>query len=489
MEDKKKIRERRFVDPSEEERDGRRTDPYRNEERERVDWRLEDRRRRFVEESRTNRSYDRFDRRFRPYQRPGYEGRGRDLRRSEGNRGNGPVSFLDTRSSSPSRSPAPSPNTQPESDLTIKPFKSEEENSSIIPQHSTPSNTDPPLPDNASPPPSKRSRWEDDDSQPEDGEVPNYQSSPSQEREVQRRSRWEEEEEGEKIALETSHEISQLPAISETTHPHDTTDVPSPITSISSEEKTSENKKRSRDEEDEPFDNSDIKKVKLNSPGSNLNVNTISNTPNANPNPNINSNPNSNLNPNPTPPNSNLNPNSNPSSGANTPSQVSTNVSVHLLPSNISQPVANNYGVMTACRSVLNFEKDCTIGQGAYGYVFRAKDRATGEVVALKKVKMEKEKDGFPLTSIREVRILMQCKHINIVFVKEVVVGKHQDEIFVVMEYVEHDLKGLLEDVNPFTVSEVKCLLNQLLLGMEYLHNNWILHRDIKTSNRVWEIH
>lgn len=57
---------------------------------------------------------------------------------------------------------------------------------------------------------------------------------------------------------------------------------------------------------------------------------------------------------------------------------------------------------------------------------------------------MEKETDGFPLTSIREIRILMQCKHPNIVFVKEVVVGSRQDDIFVVMEYVEHDLKSLL---------------------------------------------
>jgi cell division cycle 2-like protein len=58
------------------------------------------------------------------------------------------------------------------------------------------------------------------------------------------------------------------------------------------------------------------------------------------------------------------------------------------------------------------------------------------------------------------------------------------------MEYVEHDLKGLLEDMTrPFTVSEIKCLMNQLLLGMEYLHDNWIIHRDIKTSNLLLNKH
>lgn len=57
---------------------------------------------------------------------------------------------------------------------------------------------------------------------------------------------------------------------------------------------------------------------------------------------------------------------------------------------------------------------------------------------------MKNEKEGFPLTSIREIRILMECKHENIVNVKEIVVGKDVDSIFIVMEYLEHDLKGLL---------------------------------------------
>jgi cell division cycle 2-like protein len=159
-------------------------------------------------------------------------------------------------------------------------------------------------------------------------------------------------------------------------------------------------------------------------------------------------------------------------------------------PKPVTPFVPINVNGCLACRSVTNFERVASIGQGAFGVVYKAKEKVTGDMVALKKVKMQKEKEGFPLTSVREIRILMQCKHVNIVTMKEVVVGSSVDSIFIVMEYVEHDLKGLLEDMNKnFTVSEVKCLLNQLLMGMEYLHDNWILHRDIKTSNLLLNNH
>lgn len=116
--------------------------------------------------------------------------------------------------------------------------------------------------------------------------------------------------------------------------------------------------------------------------------------------------------------------------------------------------------------------------------VFRARERSTGRIVALKKVKMEKEKEGFPLTSVREINILLALRHPNIVTVFEVVVGRSLDSIFMVMEFMEHDLKGLLESQRtPFTVSEVKCLLLQLLSGVAYLHDHYVLHRDLKTSN------
>lgn len=136
------------------------------------------------------------------------------------------------------------------------------------------------------------------------------------------------------------------------------------------------------------------------------------------------------------------------------------------------------------CRSVDEFECLNRIEEGTYGVVYRARDKKTNEVVALKRLKMEKEREGFPITSLREINTLMKAQHENIVTVREVVVGFDLDKIYLVMEYVEHDLKSLMEIMSgPFTVGQVKCLLIQLLRAVQHLHDNWILHRDLKTSN------
>lgn len=98
----------------------------------------------------------------------------------------------------------------------------------------------------------------------------------------------------------------------------------------------------------------------------------------------------------------------------------------------------------------------------------RARDKQTGVICALKRIKMEKEKEGFPLTSIREINILLSFQHKNIVDVSEVVVGDSLDQIFMVMEFMEHDLKGLMDDMTqPFTVAEVTCPLLHSRQSME----------------------
>ncbi|XP_025195312.1 cyclin-dependent kinase 10 [Melanaphis sacchari] len=138
------------------------------------------------------------------------------------------------------------------------------------------------------------------------------------------------------------------------------------------------------------------------------------------------------------------------------------------------------------CRFVAEFEKLNRIGEGTYGVVYRAKDSKSPleKIVALKKVRMENEKEGLPMSALREISLLLKCDHENIVRLQEVLVGRSLDSIFLSMEYCEHDLSSLLDNMaTAFTESQVKCIFLQLLKGLKYLHSNFIIHRDLKVSN------
>ncbi|KAH6661355.1 serine threonine protein kinase [Truncatella angustata] len=152
-------------------------------------------------------------------------------------------------------------------------------------------------------------------------------------------------------------------------------------------------------------------------------------------------------------------------------------------------------GVFAPATSVENYDKLNDIEEGAYGWVARAKDLRTNRVVALKRLKLDdspQNRIGLPETGLREIQILKDCSHRNIVDLHDVVVNDGAadsrpgkiESIFLVLEFVEHDLKTILEDMpEPFLASEVKTLVQQLAAGVGYLHENWILHRDLKTSN------
>ncbi|EHK20995.1 serine threonine protein kinase [Trichoderma virens Gv29-8] len=162
-------------------------------------------------------------------------------------------------------------------------------------------------------------------------------------------------------------------------------------------------------------------------------------------------------------------------------------------PNNSSSPAASllrfDVGSWKPSRSVDNYDKLNDIEEGTYGWVARATELASGRVVALKRLKLEAgDPNGLPVTGLREIQILKNCRHRNVVAMEEVVVGndtsKPDNSIFLVLEFVEHDLKSILEDMpEPFLSSEVKRLLLQLTSGVAYLHQNYILHRDLKTSN------
>lgn len=138
------------------------------------------------------------------------------------------------------------------------------------------------------------------------------------------------------------------------------------------------------------------------------------------------------------------------------------------------------------CRSVERFDRLNHIEEGSYGFVSRAREEATGEIVAIKKLKLDVVRDGgFPVTALREIQCLRAARHRHVVDLREVVVGDSETrDVYLVMEFLEHDLKTLQEEMEePFLPSEVKTLLLQLGSAVEFLHDHWILHRDLKTSN------
>lgn len=136
------------------------------------------------------------------------------------------------------------------------------------------------------------------------------------------------------------------------------------------------------------------------------------------------------------------------------------------------------------CAKVDRFRKLNRIDEGTYGVVYRARDTESGDIVALKQLKLSaaKSEDGFPVASLREISLLLEISHPNIVRCKEVVMGSSQNHIFMVMEYVEHELKELIHKQH-FSIADVKCLLLQLLAAVEHLHERWVVHRDLKPTN------
>ncbi|KAG6508782.1 hypothetical protein ZIOFF_034163 [Zingiber officinale] len=131
-----------------------------------------------------------------------------------------------------------------------------------------------------------------------------------------------------------------------------------------------------------------------------------------------------------------------------------------------------------------NFLCEPLIGQGTYSNVYKARDTLTGKIVALKKVRfdiMEPESVKF---MAREILILRHLDHPNVVKLEGLVTSRLSCSLYLVFEYMEHDLAGLISSPTiKFTVPQVKCYMHQLLSGLEHCHNNGVLHRDIKGSN------
>lgn len=139
------------------------------------------------------------------------------------------------------------------------------------------------------------------------------------------------------------------------------------------------------------------------------------------------------------------------------------------------------YSVKTT-NSIEVYKRIVQVGEGTYGKVYKAKNAITDEYVALKKLRLETEREGFPITAIREIKLLQSFDHENIVGLLEIMVEHNQ--IYMIFDYLDHDLTGLLS--HPDLILEEchkKFIFQNLLDGLNYLHKKRVLHRDIKGSN------
>lgn len=131
-----------------------------------------------------------------------------------------------------------------------------------------------------------------------------------------------------------------------------------------------------------------------------------------------------------------------------------------------------------------SFEKLDKIGQGTYSNVYKARDLETGKIVALKKVRFDNLEPESVRFMAREIQVLRRLDHPNVVKLEGLVTSRMSCSLYLVFEYMEHDLAGLAASPGTtFTEPQVKCYLQQLLQGLDHCHSRGVLHRDIKGSN------
>ncbi|KAF9909173.1 Cyclin-dependent kinase 3 [Lobosporangium transversale] len=140
----------------------------------------------------------------------------------------------------------------------------------------------------------------------------------------------------------------------------------------------------------------------------------------------------------------------------------------------------------TETPGLIKYQKIEKIGEGTYGIVYKATHKETGVVVALKKIRLENEDEGVPSTAIREISLLKELRHVNVVQLLDII--HEESKLYLVFEFLDLDLKKYM-DTRPGTTStglpidQVKDFLYQLLQGIEFCHARRILHRDLKPQN------
>lgn len=131
-----------------------------------------------------------------------------------------------------------------------------------------------------------------------------------------------------------------------------------------------------------------------------------------------------------------------------------------------------------------DFLKIEKIGEGTYGVVYKGRNKKTGQIVAMKKIRLESEDEGVPSTAIREISLLKELRHENIVLLEDVLM--EETRLYLIFEYLSMDLKKYLDSLgsgNFMKPELVKSYLQQITEAILFCHQRRVLHRDLKPQN------
>ncbi|XP_058730988.1 probable serine/threonine-protein kinase At1g54610 [Vicia villosa] len=131
-----------------------------------------------------------------------------------------------------------------------------------------------------------------------------------------------------------------------------------------------------------------------------------------------------------------------------------------------------------------SYEKLGKVGRGTYSNVYKARDKESGKIVALKKVRFDTSDSESIKFMAREIMILQTLDHPNVIKLEGLATSRMQYSLYLVFEYMQCDLTRVISrPTERLTESQIKCYMQQLLLGLQYCHERGVMHRDIKASN------